>query len=38
MDKCTGCGLYDLDFSPAAFDKLADERAERVDVTWAFLN
>lgn len=38
VDSCAGCGLYDLDFSPAAFDKLADESSQTVDVTWAFLD
>jgi expansin (peptidoglycan-binding protein) len=37
VDRCTGCKLYDLDFSPGAFDKLADEALGRVDVTWVFL-
>ena len=38
VDRCTGCKLYDLDLSPGAFDKMADESLGRVDVTWAFLN
>jgi expansin (peptidoglycan-binding protein) len=38
VDRCTGCKLYDLDFSPGAFDKMADESLGRVDVTWAFLD
>ena len=38
VDRCTGCKLYDLDFSPGAFHKMADESLGRVDVTWAFLN
>lgn len=37
VDRCTGCKMYDLDFSPGAFDKMADEALGRVDVTWAFL-
>lgn len=38
VDRCTGCKLYDLDFSPYAFDLMADEVLGRVDVTWQFLD
>ena len=38
VDRCTGCKLYDLDFSPGAFDLMADAALGRVDVTWAFLD
>ena len=38
VDRCVGCKTYDLDFSPGAFDKMADESLGRVDVTWAFLD
>ena len=38
VDRCTGCKLYDLDFSPAAFEDMADMSLGRVDVTWAFLD
>jgi expansin (peptidoglycan-binding protein) len=38
VDRCVGCQAYDLDFSPEAFDKMADEALGRVDVTWAFLD
>jgi hypothetical protein len=38
VDRCTGCKVYDLDFSPSAFDKMADEALGRVDVTWEFLD
>ncbi|KZV77470.1 hypothetical protein PENSPDRAFT_567867 [Peniophora sp. CONT] len=37
-DRCTGCSLTSLDFSPAAFDKLASEsvgRIHNVEWTWA---
>ena len=33
-----GCAYNDLDFSPAAFDKLADESLGRIDITWEWLN
>lgn len=32
-----GCKYYDLDMSPAAFDKLADPSVGRVDITWSFV-
>lgn len=38
VDRCTGCKLYDLDFSPTAFSMMADISLGRVDVTWAFLD
>ena len=38
VDRCTGCKLYDLDFSPGAFEDMADISLGRVDVTWAFLD
>jgi Lytic transglycolase len=38
VDRCVGCKTYDLDFSPTAFDEMADEALGRVDVTWTFLN
>jgi len=38
VDRCTGCKLYDLDFSPTAFEGMADMSLGRVDVTWAFLD
>jgi len=35
VDRCAGCeGMFDLDFSPAAFDALADPNLGRVDITW----
>ncbi|VDB86517.1 unnamed protein product [Peniophora sp. CBMAI 1063] len=36
-DRCTGCSLTSLDFSPSAFDKLADESVGRIhNVKWAW--
>jgi len=35
-DRCTGCALTDLDFSPAAFDDLADPSLGRIDITWVW--
>jgi len=36
-DRCTGCAITDLDFSPAAFDLLADEALGRIHpVTWVW--
>ncbi|KAG2118444.1 RlpA-like double-psi beta-barrel-protein domain-containing protein-containing protein [Suillus clintonianus] len=35
-DRCTGCALQDLDFSPSAFTQLADESLGRIDITWAW--
>ncbi|KZT34805.1 hypothetical protein SISSUDRAFT_1036034 [Sistotremastrum suecicum HHB10207 ss-3] len=35
VDKCTGCAMFDLNFSPAAFDKLANESVGRIhNVSW----
>ncbi|KAA1477374.1 hypothetical protein DENSPDRAFT_885058 [Dentipellis sp. KUC8613] len=36
VDSCPGCKLNDLDFSPAAFKKLASEDLGRIDITWDF--
>ena len=37
VDRCVGCAEYDLDFSPAAFKKLASESVGRLkDVKWSF--
>ncbi|KAI0056735.1 hypothetical protein BV25DRAFT_1547381 [Artomyces pyxidatus] len=36
VDECPGCAANDLDFSPAAFDQLADESLGRIDITWSF--
>jgi hypothetical protein len=38
-DRCTGCALTDLDFSPSAFDQLADESIGRLSgMTWDWLD
>jgi hypothetical protein len=37
VDRCEGCKYFDLDMSPAAFDKLADEKLGRVGITWNFV-
>ncbi|KAL8933381.1 MAG: hypothetical protein Q9216_006390 [Gyalolechia sp. 2 TL-2023] len=34
VDRCEGCEADDIDFSPSAFGKLADEREGRVEVNW----
>ena len=37
VDSCPGCGYYDLDFSPAAFEKLAPLSVGRLyGVSWHF--
>ncbi|KAJ8521431.1 hypothetical protein ONZ45_g1839 [Pleurotus djamor] len=37
-DRCVGCAPTDLDFSPAAFNKLADFALGRIDgVQWHFI-
>ena len=37
VDRCTGCKETDLDFSPAAFDQLADESVGRLSgMTWTW--
>ncbi|TFY66344.1 hypothetical protein EVG20_g4747 [Dentipellis fragilis] len=35
-DRCAACALNDLDFSPSAFSKLADQSAGRIAITWDF--
>lgn len=36
-DRCTGCAETDLDFSPSAFDQLADETVGRISgMTWVW--
>ncbi|KAG9300490.1 hypothetical protein G9A89_010117 [Geosiphon pyriformis] len=35
-DECPECAYGSLDFSPAAFDKIADRSAGRVHITWDF--
>lgn len=34
MDTCPGCKSGDIDLSPAAFDKIADQAQGRVPITW----
>ena len=34
LDTCPGCSHGDLDLSPAAFDKIADQAQGRVPITW----
>lgn len=34
VDRCEGCQYYDLDFSPSAFQSIADESLGRIDITW----
>jgi expansin (peptidoglycan-binding protein) len=34
LDTCPGCSNNDLDLSPAAFDKIADQAQGRVPITW----
>jgi hypothetical protein len=34
-DRCEGCDVTNLDFSPAAFKELADESVGRIkNITW----
>lgn len=38
VDRCVGCALRDLDFSPAAFTKLADQSLGRLSgMKWSFV-
>lgn len=37
VDACEGCLVNDLDFSPSAFQQLADESLGRIDITWEWL-
>jgi hypothetical protein len=37
-DRCTGCKITDLDFSPSAFDALADPAVGRISgMTWDWI-
>lgn len=37
VDRCAGCeGQFDLDFSPAAFNALANPDLGRIEITWHF--
>ncbi|KAH7869946.1 RlpA-like double-psi beta-barrel-protein domain-containing protein-containing protein [Lentinula edodes] len=36
-DRCTGCAMYDLDFTPTGFEALSDLSVGRISgVTWTF--
>jgi hypothetical protein len=36
-DRCTGCKITDLDFSPSAFNEIADPAVGRIsDMTWVW--
>jgi expansin (peptidoglycan-binding protein) len=37
VDQCPECPHGNLDFSPEAFDKIADRTAGRVPITWQFV-
>ncbi|KAG7934634.1 uncharacterized protein OGAPODRAFT_15172 [Ogataea polymorpha] len=36
VDSCESCGDNDLDFSPAAFSKLADQEIGEIEITWSW--
>jgi len=36
LDVCGGCKEFDLDFSPAAFNTLADPGLGRIHITWSW--
>ncbi|KAK9761624.1 hypothetical protein K7432_013343 [Basidiobolus ranarum] len=38
VDKCPSCKHGDLDLSPAAFDRIADQVQGRVTVTWNYVS
>ncbi|KAG6888690.1 hypothetical protein C0995_006680 [Termitomyces sp. Mi166 len=37
-DRCEACALTDLDFSPAAFDVLADPSVGLISIEWVWLD
>ena len=37
VDRCTGCKPQDLDFSPTAFNAVAEEWEGRVGIEWAWV-
>lgn len=37
VDKCRGCNTNDIDLSPAAFERLANESLGRIQVTWDYV-
>ncbi len=38
VDRCTGCALHDLDFSPSAFDNLGEEAEGRITIDWEWIS
>ncbi|KAK9702068.1 hypothetical protein K7432_011416 [Basidiobolus ranarum] len=38
VDKCPSCKHGDLDLSPAAFDRVADQAQGRVTITWNYVS
>ncbi|ORX96405.1 hypothetical protein K493DRAFT_407244 [Basidiobolus meristosporus CBS 931.73] len=38
VDKCPSCKHGDLDLSPAAFDRIADQAQGRVTITWSYVS
>ncbi|KAL8998029.1 MAG: hypothetical protein Q9188_006183 [Gyalolechia gomerana] len=38
VDRCEGCEVDDIDVSPSAFGKLADEKEGRVQVKWEWVD
>ncbi|KDR82428.1 hypothetical protein GALMADRAFT_58120 [Galerina marginata CBS 339.88] len=37
VDKCPGCGPDDIDLSPAAFSRLANQDLGRIKLDWHFI-
>ncbi|KAI7862459.1 RlpA-like double-psi beta-barrel-protein domain-containing protein-containing protein [Spinellus fusiger] len=37
VDNCPGCDVYDIDLSPAAFEKLASLDVGRLSLQWSFV-
>lgn len=37
VDTCPSCATGDIDFSPAAFEKLASLDVGRIDIQWSFV-
>jgi expansin (peptidoglycan-binding protein) len=37
VDRCQGCAAGDLDFSPSAFEKLADFALGRIPIEWRWV-
>ncbi|CAK9441140.1 uncharacterized protein LODBEIA_P50090 [Lodderomyces beijingensis] len=38
VDRCEGCQYNDLDFSPTAFESIADKGLGRIPITWQWLD